>query len=87
MLCLNCAAIPENLLESTLFGTTRGAFTGAENKKGLFALAHGGTLFLDELNSMPMALQSKLLRVLQDGTYLPLGPNAPSRQMFAWWPP
>ena len=77
MLCLNCAAIPENLLESTLFGTTRGAFTGAENKKGLFALAHGGTLFLDELNSMPMALQSKLLRVLQDGTYLPLGAERP----------
>jgi len=73
MLCLNCAAIPDTLLESTLFGTTRGAFTGAENRKGLFALADGGTLFLDEINSMPMSLQSKLLRVLQDGSFTPLG--------------
>ena len=79
MLCLNCAAIPENLLESTLFGTTRGAFTGAENKKGLFALADGGTLFLDEINSMPIALQSKLLRVLQDGSFQPLGSQQPLR--------
>jgi arginine utilization regulatory protein len=73
MLCLNCAAIPDSLLESTLFGTTKGAFTGAENRKGLFALADGGTLFLDEINSMPVALQSKLLRVLQDGSFSPLG--------------
>lgn len=73
MLCLNCAAIPDNLLESTLFGTTKGAFTGAENRKGLFALADGGTLFLDEINSMPVALQSKLLRVLQDGSFSALG--------------
>lgn len=73
MLCLNCAAIPDTLLESTLFGTTRGAFTGAENRKGLFALADGGTLFLDEINSMPVSLQSKLLRVLQDGCFTPLG--------------
>ncbi|MBV8045922.1 MAG: sigma 54-interacting transcriptional regulator [Paludibacterium sp.] len=73
MLCLNCAAIPDTLLESTLFGTTRGAFTGAENRKGLFALADGGTLFLDEINSMPTSLQSKLLRVLQDGSFSPLG--------------
>ncbi|MGE1251378.1 sigma 54-interacting transcriptional regulator [Pseudomonas aeruginosa] len=62
MISLNCAAIPETLLESTLFGTTRGAFTGAENRKGMFALAQGGSLFLDEINSMPMAMQSKLLR-------------------------
>jgi len=73
MLCLNCAAIPDNLLESTLFGTTKGAFTGAENRKGLFALADGGTLFLDEINSMPVSLQSKLLRVLQDGSFSALG--------------
>ena len=79
MISLNCAAIPETLLESTLFGTTRGAFTGAENRKGMFALAEGGTLFLDEINSMPMALQSKLLRVLQDGSYLPLGGLRPLR--------
>ncbi len=70
---LNCAAIPDTLLESTLFGTTRGAFTGAETRKGLFALADGGSLFLDELNSMPIELQGKLLRVLQDGRFSPLG--------------
>ena len=73
MLSLNCAAIPDTLLESTLFGTTRGAFTGAENRKGLFTLADGATLFLDEINSMPISLQGKLLRVLQDGSFLPLG--------------
>ncbi len=73
LISLNCAAIPETLLESTLFGTTRGAFTGAENRKGMFALAEGGTLFLDEINSMPLSMQSKLLRVLQDGSFLPLG--------------
>lgn len=77
MMSLNCAAIPETLLESTLFGTTKGAFTGAENRKGLFTQADGGTLFLDEINSMPIALQSKLLRVLQDGKYLPLGAQLP----------
>ncbi|HCF5205789.1 TPA: transcriptional regulator DdaR [Pseudomonas aeruginosa] len=79
MISLNCAATPETLLESTLFGTTRGAFTGAENRKGMFALAQGGSLFLDEINSMPMAMQSKLLRVLQDGSYLPLGSLSPQR--------
>lgn len=70
---VNCAAIPDTLLESTLFGTVKGAFTGAENRKGLLTLADGGTLFLDELNSMPIQLQGKLLRVLQDGSYQPLG--------------
>ena len=73
LISLNCAAIPDTLLESTLFGTVRGAYTGAENRKGLLALANGGTLFLDEINSMPISLQSKLLRVFQDGNYLPLG--------------
>lgn len=63
----NCAALPENLLESLLFGTVQGSFTGAKDKEGLFELADGGTLFLDELNSMNLNLQSKLLRVLQDG--------------------
>ena len=63
----NCAALPENLLESILFGTVQGSFTGAKDKEGLFELADGGTLFLDELNSMTLNLQSKLLRVLQDG--------------------
>lgn len=63
---INCAAIPENLLESILFGTSKGAFTGAINKAGLFEQANGGTLFLDELNSMPISLQTKLLRVIQE---------------------
>ncbi|MFL0245876.1 sigma-54 interaction domain-containing protein [Candidatus Clostridium stratigraminis] len=69
----NCAAIPSSLLEGILFGITKGAFTGAEDKKGIFELATGGTLYLDELNSMPIELQGKLLRVLQDGTVRRLG--------------
>lgn len=69
----NCAAIPSNLLESILFGTKRGGFTGAENKEGLFRKAHGGTLVLDEINSMPLELQSKLLRVLETGKFRPIG--------------
>ena len=63
----NCAAIPESLLESILFGTAKGSYTGAVERKGLFELADGGTLFLDELNSMPIELQAKLLRVLEEG--------------------
>ncbi|WP_186429957.1 sigma-54-dependent Fis family transcriptional regulator [Clostridium sp. BSD9I1] len=63
---INCAAIPENLLESTLFGTIKGAYTGAVTQSGLFEEARNGTIFLDELNSMPMSMQSKLLRVLQE---------------------
>ena len=69
----NCAALPDTLLESILFGTSKGAFTGAAENKGLFELADGGTLFLDEINSMPIHLQSKLLRVLQDGHFRSLG--------------
>ena len=63
----NCAALPNNLLASILFGSVKGSFTGAENRPGLFELADGGTLFLDEINSMPLELQTKLLRVIQDG--------------------
>lgn len=63
---INCAAIPENLLEGLLFGTTRGAFTGSVDKEGIFEQASGGTLFLDEVNSMPGNLQAKLLRALQE---------------------
>ena len=72
----NCAAVPETLIESILFGTVRGAYTGAENHKGLFEVADGGIIFLDELNSIPFHVQAKLLRVLQDGTFRPLGSNA-----------
>jgi len=66
LVCVNCAAIPGNLLEAELFGTEKGAFTGATvNRKGLFELAHKGTLFLDEIGEMPIELQPKLLRVLE----------------------
>ena len=71
----NCSAFPATLLESILFGTIKGSFTGAEDRPGLFELADGGTLFLDEINSMPIELQSKLLRVLQDGTLRRIGDN------------
>lgn len=72
---LNCAAVPENLIESTLFGTTRGAFTGSMEKAGLFEEADRGTLFLDEVNSMSHSMQSKLLRTLQEGTFRRVGSN------------
>ncbi len=74
LLAQNCAALPDTLLESQLFGHTKGAFTGAtSNKKGLFELASEGTLFLDEINDTSPAMQQRLLRVLQEGEILPLG--------------
>jgi two-component system response regulator FlrC len=74
---INCAAIPENMLEAVLFGHEKGAFTGASlANKGIFRAAEGGTLLLDEISEMPLGLQSKLLRVLQERTVTPLGGQA-----------
>lgn len=76
---VNCGAIPSNLLESELFGYMAGSFTGAstKGKKGLFELADGGTLFLDEIGDMPISLQVKILHVLEDGKFIPVGSTIP----------
>ncbi len=78
---LNCGAIPEQLLESELFGYQSGAFTGArrEGKPGMFELAHNGTIFLDEVGDLPLSLQAKLLRVLQEKEFVPLGGVRPKQ--------
>ena len=73
----NCAAIPANLLESILFGTTKGSYTGAENKPGLFEIANGGTLFLDEINSMEISVQPKLLKAIEEKQITRLGDYKP----------
>jgi len=79
-LAVNCSAFNENLLDSELFGHVKGAFTGAvKDKKGLFEAAHEGILFLDEIGDTSLAMQVKLLRVLQEGTYLPVGATAPKK--------
>lgn len=75
---LNCAALPESLVESEIFGHKKGAFTGAvADKLGLFQAADGGTLFLDEINSLPLSIQSKLLRFLESGECMPVGGTKP----------
>ncbi|MCR4398883.1 MAG: sigma 54-interacting transcriptional regulator [Firmicutes bacterium] len=75
----NCAAVPETLLEGILFGTARGGFTGAKDRPGLFELADKGTLYLDEINSMPVDLQAKLLRAIQDKTIRRIGDTVERR--------
>jgi DNA-binding NtrC family response regulator len=75
---VNCSAVPEELAESLFFGHTRGAFTGAQNeRRGYFELAHRGTLFLDEVGDLPRPLQAKLLRALEDGSFIPIGSQTP----------
>ncbi len=77
---INCGAIPEGLLEAELFGAEKGAYTGSVAKReGLFYKAHGGTIFLDEIGEMKPDMQVKLLRVLEDGTFYPVGSNSPQR--------
>jgi arginine utilization regulatory protein len=75
----NCAAIPQTLLESIFFGTTRGSYTGAENRPGIFELADGGTIFLDEINSMDLNMQAKLLKAIEEKKITRIGGREPKR--------
>ena len=85
---VNCAALPDTLLESEMFGYERGAFTGAiQNRRGKFEQAHGGVLFLDEIGDMSLPLQSKLLHVLQGGDFTPLGRKNRFKPMCGSSPP
>lgn len=85
---VNCSAIPDTLLESQLFGHTKGAFTGALSAQdGLFRKARGGTIFLDEIGELPPPLQPKLLRVIERKEVLPVGAATPYRSMCVSWPP
>lgn len=82
---VNMSSIPENLVESELFGHTKGSFTGAtQNKLGLIQTAHNGSFFMDEIESMPLAAQSKLLRVVQDGKIQPIGALEPMHCQVRW---
>ena len=83
---INCSSIPESLFESELFGFKKGAFTGAsENYSGRFIQADKGTLFLDEIGEMPLHLQAKLLRVLEDGEIYQLGNDKPNHNIYGFW--
>ena len=87
MIRVNCASVPKELYESEFFGHVKGAFTGAvKDRVGRFAAADRGTLFLDEVGEIPLDLQSKLLRVLQEGEYERVGDKGPARSMSGWSP-